>query len=117
MAEDEPLPCNFTGFSLGRDKNGDVLIEQNIYLRKLEVLQTDATFKQFRSMRMTLASLSHTRPDRLFEISQLAQVTEAMFPERGLIRMLRIDVKDGYNKSLSLIVPRIDKSEFAYCFF
>lgn len=30
MAEDQELPCNFTGFSLSRDKNGGILVDQNM---------------------------------------------------------------------------------------
>lgn len=71
MAEDEQFPCNFTGFSLSRDKNGDLFFHYNMYLKKLEVLLIDAKFNQFRSMCMRLAWLSHTRSDCLFDTSQL----------------------------------------------
>ena len=36
MGESESLPCSFTGFSISRDKDGDILIDQHAYLRRLE---------------------------------------------------------------------------------
>ena len=79
MSDDKELPNEFTGFQLDRDPAGTLIIKQTRYLRRLEALPTDASLRQFRSMRMRLAWLSNTRPDCLFSIAQLAQVTEDMF--------------------------------------
>lgn len=43
------------------------------------LLSPDATFSDFASIRMQLAWLSHTRPDVMFEVSQLTQVTSERF--------------------------------------
>ena len=48
MAEDQKLPCSFTGFSLGKDKNGDVIQDQHKYLKKLDKLPIAASFSKFR---------------------------------------------------------------------
>ena len=79
MAEDVRPPCNFTGFALHRSNDGSMQMKQHVYLRQLEELPMDSKFSRFRSMRMKLASLSHTRPDCMFEVSQLAQATEDKF--------------------------------------
>lgn len=81
MAEDTCPPCSCTGFALSESKNGSTQLEQHVYLRKLEQMPLDASFLHFKSMRIKLAWLSHTRPDCMFEIYQLVQVTEAKFKE------------------------------------
>eukprot|EP00171_Calliarthron_tuberculosum_P008355 IDg8355t1 len=73
MRTDESVLCQFSGFSLSRDIKGCLLQHQNAYLQKLEGLLLNASFTEFRSMRMRLDWLTNTRPDCLFEISQLAQ--------------------------------------------
>lgn len=83
MAEDQSLPCVFTGFSLKRQTDGTIAQDQHDYLRRLEEIPSDCSFGMFRSMRMKLAWLANTRPDCLFEISQLAQVTEDMLTARA----------------------------------
>lgn len=114
-ADDETPPCTFTGFALSRGKDGCLMQDQHGYLRKLESLPCDASFSEFRSMRMKLAWLANTRPDCLFEISQLAQVTETMFSKghRDIIKRLT-----GPLLSLSLIgllwrYPRLIATPFA----
>ncbi len=62
-----------------RDREGRLEQNQHFYLEKLEKLPLDASFTDFRSMRMRLAWLANTRPDCVYEISQLAQVTEERF--------------------------------------
>ena len=79
MKPPSSLPCDFSGFHLHKDDNGIVQQSQNNYMKKLEELNNDATFTEFRSMRMRLAWLSHTRPDCLYDISRLAQITESTF--------------------------------------
>ena len=79
MAEDQGLPCMFTGFSISRTLNNTIVQQQHEYLWRLDELPPDASFSHFRSIQMKLAWLSNTRPDCLFEISQLAQITEAKF--------------------------------------
>ena len=69
MADIEHIPCTFTGFDLKTGTDGTITIDQNAYLKKLEELPLDSSFSSFRSMRMRLAWLSHTRPDCQFEFS------------------------------------------------
>ena len=76
MGEDEHVPCTFSGSSLARGKDGFMEQIQHFYLQKLERLYLEASFSEFRSMRMRFAWLANTRPDCQFEISQLSQVTE-----------------------------------------
>ena len=111
MAENEKIPCTFTGFSLSHNRDGEVIQDQHEYLKKLETLSLGASFGQFRSMRMKLAWLSNTRPDCLFEISQLAQVTEEMFSSspRETARRLNKAVKFAVDNRLSLRIPKLDK--------
>ena len=95
MAEDQSLPSMFTGFSLSQSTGGTIVQEQHEYLRKLEELPLDASFSHFKSMRMKLAWLSNSRPDCLFEISQLAQVTDEIYAakKKELIRRINKAVR------------------------
>lgn len=51
-------------------------LAQHVNLRKLKELLLDASFSKLRSVQMKLAWSSHTRPEYMFEISHLAQLTE-----------------------------------------
>ena len=79
MGEDQSIPCTFSGFHLEDGKEGCITQHQNMFLRRLEHLPLYAMFMDFPSNRMHLACLAKTRPDCLFEISQLAQITEQLF--------------------------------------
>ena len=107
MAENQPLPCIFTGFSLSQATPGTIVQDQHEYLRKLKELPLDASFSHFTSMRMKLARLSNTRPDCLFEISQLAQVTEEIYEakKRGVLRRINRAVRHAMQNRISLKVP------------
>lgn len=59
---------------------------------RLLPLSKDCTFKEFRSRRMELAWLHHTRPDISAAINLLAQITESMFV-REYIRKLNTVLK------------------------
>lgn len=111
MAEESKLPSEFTGFVIDRDKDNNIVIDQNAYLRQLECLPMDASFGHFRSMRMKLAWLSNSRPDCLFDISQLAQVTEERFNESkgGTIRRLNKAVKYVIDNRVRLKVPKLSR--------
>jgi len=77
-------------------------------LRNLEALDKNASYSAFRSMRMKLAWLANTRPDCLFEISQLSQVTEDRFKtdKQRLIRQLNKAVKYAVDNHKSKRVVR-----------
>lgn len=70
MGTEEEITCTFSGFSLSRDKEGN--LEQNIHvdLQEIEKIPLDASFSEFRSIIMRLAWFEITRPDFIFEISQ-----------------------------------------------
>ncbi len=61
-------------------------------------------------MRIKLAWLSNARPDCMFEISQLAQVTDAIFVEHKseCIRTLNRTVRYAVQNPLSVSFPRLD---------
>ncbi len=111
MDPDSPIPCVFTGFHL-RHEQGILIQDQHAYLSKLEELQPNSPLSTFRSMRMRLAWLSHTRPDCLFEISQLAQVTKDMFLKNPELWNKRVSRAVIYAKRhrLSLRFPKLDPS-------
>ena len=110
MAEDKSLPCTFAGFSLSRDKKCGFIQSQHQYLRRLQQLPMEATFAQFRSMRMSLGWLANTRPDCLLEISQLAQVTEELFSasKREIIRRLNKAISYAVDNRTPLKIPRLN---------
>ena len=111
MAEDQEPPCTFTGFSLRYNEYGEIVQDQHAYLQNLEKLGADATFSEFRSMRMKLAWLSNTRPDCLLEISQLAQVAEEIFnsSRREVIRRLNKATRYAVDHKAPIRVPKLDK--------
>eukprot|EP00171_Calliarthron_tuberculosum_P022145 IDg22145t1 len=111
MGPDEAPPCAFSGFQLSQNSEG--LLEQNqkLYITKLEALPLDASFSDFRSMRMRLAWLANTRPDCLFEISQLAQVTSERFhaEKTATLRRLNKATKFAVDNYVALKIPKLDK--------
>ena len=75
MADDESLPCIFTGFRLELSERSSLSIDQHSYIKGILAPRLDARFSDFASLRMKLAWLTHTRPDCSYEVSQMAQVT------------------------------------------
>ena len=81
MGDDEQIPCEFSGLQINKGAGGMVYHSQKQYLRQLEALPLDAPLWGFLSIRTRLAWLTNTQPDCMFEISQIAQVTNSMFKE------------------------------------
>ena len=110
MADDECLPCDFSGFRLEKEEDGTVYLSQRTYLKNLETLPLDATLADFRSMRMKLSWLANSRPDCSFAISQLAQVTDEIFAKekQKVIRKLNTAVKFAITNPISLKIPRLE---------
>ena len=50
-------------------------IYQDFFMSKIYQIISDAEFNKFASLRMRLALLANTRPDTVFEISHIDQVT------------------------------------------
>lgn len=111
MDEDTEPPCTFTGFRLSRDNDGLLSLDQATYVRqKMSDLSADATFSDFASIRMKLAWLSHSRPDVMFEVSQLTQVTADMFKEKrqDLIKRANKTVTYVRENEVSIKFPQLD---------
>ena len=60
-------------------------IDRDFYASKIEQILSDAEFRKLASVRTRLAWLPNTTPDIVFEISQIAQLTRAMY-ERDIIK-------------------------------
>lgn len=108
--ENARVPFEFTGFTVERLQDGKLAVSQNRYLRKLEELPEDADFSSFRSMRMKLAWLANSRPDILFDISTLAQVTKDVFTshKRECLKHLNRSVRYAVSHRVPLVVPKLD---------
>ena len=72
---DDETPLIFSGFRISVGADGTLTMEQSFYLKELEESGDESDFSSYRSMRMKAAWHANTRPDLLFEISQLAQIT------------------------------------------
>lgn len=55
MADEQKLPCTFTGFSISRKEKGDIVQDQHKDLMKLEKLHVEVKGIASRSMQMKLA--------------------------------------------------------------
>ena len=75
----DELPLSFSGFNISKFGEERLAIDKAFYSKNLEQLKLDATYTDFRSMRMKVACMANTRPDVQFEISQLAQVNQERF--------------------------------------
>jgi len=108
---DDSPPFTFAGFTVNKTSTS-LTIDQTFYLKKLECLESDSNFSDFRSMRMRIAWLANTRPDMQFEISQLAQVTEQRFREDAAahLKMLNDLVRYAHNNVAHLPFPKLDVS-------
>lgn len=110
-ADGSDMPMEFTGFTVERDHPKLLIINQHRFLCRLEQHTLEAESSMFRSMRMRLAWLSNSRPDFLFEISQLAQVTESPLKDkkRDHIKALNRAVKFATQYRTPLQIPKLDK--------
>lgn len=81
VKDEDERPCSSTCFLIAPRPFDDISICRTDYANKLRLMQTDGSYFLSRSVRMKLACLSHTRPDTLFEVSQLSQVTSVRFDE------------------------------------
>ena len=81
MAEDCSIPWNFVEFRVQKGKDDTLELNQEEYVRKLRPMPTDGSYSEFASLRMKLAWLAHSRPDWMFEASQMTPVTRERFGE------------------------------------
>lgn len=68
-------------------------MHQEGYAKTVEELYLDATFDEFRALRLELASLFITRPDICAMANILSQVTEALLSQTH-IKQINKDVKE-----------------------
>lgn len=99
MEDDEILPCTFTGFPLRHDGKNVIVQDQHSYLKNLEEINTSAGYETFHYMRMRLSWLSNTKPDCLFDISQLVEVTKEIFEKPRDINIRHLNHAVRYAKS------------------
>lgn len=109
MDKDEFLPTEFTGFEIKKNSYGEVVISQDHYLKNIFTLTSDASFSDFRSMRMKLSWLSNSRPDCAYNISQLAQTTEGYFTEEKekCLKLINETVKYAKSYRLDITFPKL----------
>ena len=82
-------------------------IHQDFYVSKIGKIPSDAEFSKFVSMRMKLAWLANTRPDIVFEILQIAQVTRAMYEKEMTKYCKRLNkaIKYVHDQKASIGIP------------
>lgn len=114
MADDEELPFTFTGFVLNRDRDGTIILYQNDYLQKLTLLPEDASFCHIASIRMKLAWLAHSRPDCLFEVFQLTQLTKELFEvdRRTIVKRINKLIIYAKKNNVCIRFVKLDPSSF-----
>jgi hypothetical protein len=96
-----------------------VKVNQAQYLHSLKVLPTDASYEDFRSARMKLAWLVHSRPDVSYCAATAAQVTPDLFQaSTNAIRRLNSSIKrlhESPNEALRF--PILDISSLRICVY
>ena len=70
----------------------------------------DGSYAQFASLRMKLAWLAHSRPDCLYEISQMTQVTCSRFEDqrREIVRRVNKTVQYAKDNPAAIRIPRLE---------
>ena len=76
--ENQQLPFRFALMHI-IDFNDVYTIDQDSHMSKIEQIPFEAEFSMLVSMRMKLVRLVNTRPDIVFEISQIVQITQSMY--------------------------------------
>lgn len=112
MADNEDIPCEFGGFALDYNKENILIQHQSHYLNKLNEIEKvdESSYSKFRSTRMKLGWLANTRPDCLFEISQLSQVTEEMFKKNphDCVKRLNRTIRYARNNEVNINFPKLN---------
>ena len=81
-------PCDCTRFCLDVSEENTLTLDQNSYLDTIRPTSSDAEWFEFASLRIRLSWLTHTRPDCVLEVSQIAQATKDMF-ERDITPFMK----------------------------
>ena len=99
----------FTGMHITESDNM-CHIDQDFYMSKIEQIPSNAEFSKFASMRMKLAWLANTRPDIVLEISQIEQVTRAMYENDISTHCKRLNkaIKYVHDHNASIPIPKLN---------
>lgn len=79
-------------------------------MKTLFLLPEDTLFIELATMRMNLAWFAHSRPECIFEVSQLAQHTKAAFEETSceLIKKINNSIKYAKENNAHLRFVKLD---------
>ena len=112
MADDEHPSCTFTGFKLDVCDGDNLEINQKEYQQQLCMMPEDGSFRDFCSTRMQLAWLAHSRPDVLYEVSQLAQITVERFEEhrRDVVKRTNRIIAYAKDNTVSIKFSKLELS-------
>ena len=88
-----------------------IVVQDQNDLQEQEQLPLEASYSQFRSMRMKPAWIANTCPHSLFEISQLAQVTEEIFLQKSKRTLKRSNkaVAFAIDNSIPLRIEKLNQ--------
>ena len=111
IAEDCSIPCNFVGFKLQKGKDDTLELNQEEYVRKLRPMSTDGSYSEFASLHMKLAWLAHSRPDCMFEVSQMTQVARKRFEEnqRDVVKRVKRTVRYVQETPACIRFPKLSE--------
>lgn len=76
----EYRPFVFAGRNIARKKKR-IFLEQNNYTEKVEKLNENASFEDFRTTRLRLAWINLTRPKILVDVNIVSEVTKDIFQQ------------------------------------
>ena len=85
-------------------------IDQDYSMSKIERISSDSEFDKLASVRMKLTLLKNTRPDQFLEISQIAQVTRAIYETYIIKYWKRVNnvVKCMHDHKAPVKIPKHD---------
>lgn len=108
----ESLSSDFSGFRLQHNKKNVIEQTQRHLFKKLERFDNDVSFTSFRSMRMRLSWLFHTRTNCLYDILHLYQVIEDSFTNRKATHIKEINPSTIYARRyhMATMFPKLSYS-------
>ena len=112
MANDQNVPFRSTGFLISKDPTNTLQLDQVEYARQLRLLPDDCNFSAFASVSMNLMWLSHTRPNCMFEILKLTQITRDYFTEERetIIKNTNRAIKYSTDQAVRIRLPNLQKN-------
>lgn len=89
------LLVTLLGLNWIKNEHGNISPDKQELPQNLEQLPLDSNFSYFRFMRMELGWIANKRPDLLFDIYQLEQVTDERLTnhKKGIIKRIKSTVK------------------------